>query len=224
MPPPNTNQVNEVKRDQDPPIHDPQRMQELAIGNPEYVRLQRYIQAYFKLTQQMQEEVSKIATPYEEGDSAQSGSRGTFATQLSARSKVSIQEKQTASRSRSPKVITQRSSKVRSLTVPKSYGAIENVNIADDSSNALQDGTLENNSQAFRENTRRERSTDASMSTRESSRIELQSQGLLLKALADQKTMYQREASEMVQAIAASSEQQAAQAVAEEEREKLEKR
>ena len=112
----------------------------------------------------------------------------------------------------------QRTSRLRSLTVPKSDGAVEALDIADDSSKLLQDGALGNDSQvirenpgslrqdsqAFRENTRRERSTNASMSARES----------VLQALAEQKVLHQKETSEIVQAIAASSEQRMAHAVA----------
>ena len=67
----------EFKQDPDLPVHDPSRVQELAIENPDDPRFQKYLAAYFQLSATMQKEVPKIATPYKAGDSAQSLSRGS---------------------------------------------------------------------------------------------------------------------------------------------------
>ena len=54
----------EFKHDPDVPVHDPSKVQELAIENPDDTRFSKYLAAYFQLSAQMQAEVPKIATPY----------------------------------------------------------------------------------------------------------------------------------------------------------------
>ena len=220
----------EFKHDPDLPVQDPSRVQELAIENPDDPRFQKYLAAYFQLSATMKKEVPKIATPYKAGDSAQSLSRGSSATQMSSRTRVSIQDEPVGSRSRSPKVTAQRTSAVRSTTVPKSYGATETYDISG-----------KPQPQTARESSRREKSLDASMSARESSRNDAEGSysstsaressrkdpqaedlvpsGFVMQALAEQKAQHQKEASDLVQAIAASAEQQTAQAVAQKEME-----
>ena len=54
----------EFLHDHDLPIHDPTKMQELAIENPKDYRYTKYLNAYHQLDAEMKAKVPKIATPY----------------------------------------------------------------------------------------------------------------------------------------------------------------
>lgn len=111
----------------------------------------------------------------------------------------------------SPKVVTTlRSSRTRSLTVPRSYGASADIyDIAVDDS--------PRNSTVALESTRNEGSVNASTVALASTRSIPRPSGFELKALEEQRLMHKKEASDIIQAIAASNEHHTAQVTAQKE-------